>query len=273
MTSINEYSIISPPTGRRFNNFGRTLESNGNYCLITANYLFETGSVDGGVVYVYKYNGTSWSQLTNVFNNGSNNIDYIYNSTDGSNNYFFGNSTDISSNGEWIVIGENLYNNGDGKIYIFKNNGSDFWTKQSIIQPLFVSSGDRLGTSVSIDGNYIVVGAPNDDTTSTDAGSVAVYKLSSGSWSEIESFQGRDGAVSDAQGNDNFGSAVAISGDFIIVGATGSGDGTNEYGSIYIYKNNGSDSFTSINTYKYTGLSSYNILGSEKVYLLVVIML
>ncbi len=73
-------------------------------------------------------------------------------------------------------------------------------------------SGDNFGYSVSIDGNYAVVGSKNAGIS--DIGAIYIYQLNSSAWTEVDRLDPDDG-----QSGDQFGTAVAVSGNYIIVGS------------------------------------------------------
>ncbi|WP_460956813.1 hypothetical protein, partial [Spirosoma litoris] len=81
-------------------------------------------------------------------------------------------------------------------------------------------SGDNFGTSIAIDGDYAVVGAPyesedaNGNTMLGYAGSAIVFKRVNGTWTQIKKL-----VAADRESGDLFGSSVAISGGLIVVGA------------------------------------------------------
>ena len=76
-------------------------------------------------------------------------------------------------------------------------------------------SHTQAGFSVAIDGHTAIVGVPGDDIRGYNAGSAYVFvRDSSGLWSRTATL-----TASDAGENDIFGSSVALSGDFAIVGA------------------------------------------------------
>ena len=74
--------------------------------------------------------------------------------------------------------------------------------------------GEDLGTSVAIDGDLAVVGAPGNDAAGIDAGAVYVFSRESGSWSA-----GTRLVASDAFAGGLFGRSVSVSGTTIAVGA------------------------------------------------------
>ncbi len=87
---------------------------------------------------------------------------------------------------------------------------------------------DNFGRSVSISGDYAIVGSHLDDinTTHTDRGSAYIFERTS--WNEVKLI------ASDAAADDTFGVSVSIDGDYAIVGASGNDDGDNS-GSAYIF--------------------------------------
>ena len=99
------------------------------------------------------------------------------------------------------------------------------WTFDAKITPSdgSGSSSDYFGTSVAVSGRVVVVGAPNDDRSTTDDGSVYVFDSSSSSrnWTQTQRLnppQSSDSTwVSAYYGY--FGRSVAISGETIVVGA------------------------------------------------------
>lgn len=86
-------------------------------------------------------------------------------------------------------------------------------------------SGDKFGKSVDISGIYAVVGAYKDNNST---GSVYIFKWSGQNWLEECKL-----ISSDSSPDDLFGTAVAIDGDYIIVGAPGDSNST---GAAYFFK-------------------------------------
>ena len=75
-------------------------------------------------------------------------------------------------------------------------------------------AGDEFGTSVSIDGDFAVVGARLGDGDEPDTGAAYVYQRFGVTWAQIAKLTASDGAP-----DDSFGITVAIEDDTIIVGA------------------------------------------------------
>ena len=88
---------------------------------------------------------------------------------------------------------------------------------------------DRFGISVSISGDYAVVGTL-EDADRNYSGSAYVFVRSGNNWTQQSKLTPSDGAE-----NDRFGTSVSISGDYAVIGALGDADNGNHSGSVYIY--------------------------------------
>ncbi|MCK4378070.1 MAG: hypothetical protein KAW01_01930, partial [Deltaproteobacteria bacterium] len=162
---------------------------------------------------------------------------------DGSSNDVFGNSVAIS--GQYVIIG--APGNDDsgtdaGAAYIYARNqgGNDHWGLVATLLPETTMDQSNFGSAVTISGNYAVVGAPGDDDNDTDAGAIYIYARNQGgadNWGLMEKLYAEDSIFID--GNpDNFGASVAIDGDYTIIGAPGTDDGSIDSGVAYIFYRN-----------------------------------
>jgi hypothetical protein len=97
---------------------------------------------------------------------------------------------------------------------------------------------DQFGYSVAISGDTAIVGAPWDDHSyGTNAGSATIFVRTGATWSIQDWVRGSDGFA----GDNEFGRAVAISGDTVAIGVPYDDHGglTNR-GSVYVYVRSGS---------------------------------
>ncbi|GAG27994.1 unnamed protein product, partial [marine sediment metagenome] len=107
------------------------------------------------------------------------------------------------------------------------------WIQQA---KLLASDGelvDYFGLSVSIDGDYAIIGAFHDDDNGDWSGSAYMFTRSGSTWTEQSKLTASDGAMFD-----EFGCSVSIDGDYAVVGANFDNDNGNNSGSAYIFKNN-----------------------------------
>jgi hypothetical protein len=99
-------------------------------------------------------------------------------------------------------------------------------------------AGDNFGISVSISGNYAIIGASSDDgIAGVNQGSASIYQFDGSHWVFMQKLTDADGAP-----NDFFGTSVSVSGNYCIVGAyADDGDAGVDQGSASIYQFNGNN--------------------------------
>jgi len=145
---------------------------------------------------------------------------------DGSANNLFGFSVAISSN--LAVIGAI---SGDGNV---TESGSAYMYDVITGQQLFMlmasdgATSDGFGSSVSINGNIVVIGAPADDDKGSGSGSAYVFDETTGQ--QLFKLLPSDGAADDI-----FGISVSLSGNLAIIGASGDDDKGSRSGSAYVF--------------------------------------
>lgn len=148
---------------------------------------------------------------------------------------------------------------GRGAVYIFTRNGAT-WTETAYLKagnpPTNPLNNHHFGEAVAMSGNTLVVGAPGEESDATGvngesnnqgslAGAAYVFVLNNGVWTQQAYLK-----ASNTGYLDFFGSAVAIDGDIIVVGAEGE-DGSSttingpdnndalESGAAYVYERTG----------------------------------
>ncbi|GAA5530954.1 hypothetical protein Hgul01_04778 [Herpetosiphon gulosus] len=122
-----------------------------------------------------------------------------------------------------------------GAVYVFVRTGTT-WSQQAYLKASQVSAEDGFGTHVAIHGDTIVVGAPHEDSSTTgvqnsatptvdeaalDAGAVYVFVRTETIWQQQAYLK-----ASQVSPADMVGTSVAITGDTIVVGATGEASST-----------------------------------------------
>lgn len=142
---------------------------------------------------------------------------------------WFGQAVAISGN--YAIVGAPVEDmagiTSSGRAYIFDvTTGQLKWTLNT---PSTYPLESQFGQAVSISGNYVVVGAPEEDVASKlSTGRVYIFDVTTGQlkWTLLN--PDADGIGS----GDRFGAAVSISGNHILVGAWGEADGS---GRAYIF--------------------------------------
>ncbi len=152
--------------------------------------------------------------------------------SDGEAADYFGSSVSISGN--YMIVG--AYGNDDkglssGSAYIFEHQGSN-WIQQEILTSPDGSTFDQFGKSVSISGDYAIVGAPliNDEI-----GSAYIFHRQGDNWTHQKKLTTWDW---DKGEGDKFGSSVGIDGDYAVIGAIGDDLGC---GAAHIFMRRGSN--------------------------------
>jgi hypothetical protein len=219
-----EFLKITAPDGTSGDVFGYSVSLSGDTMVVGA-------CLDGpGSAYVFErnYGGSdNWGEVTKLT------------ASDGALNDYFGWS--VSINGDTIVVGSFFDDVGgrpdQGSAYVFERDygGPDNWGE---IKKLTASNGlanDRFGSSVSVFGDTIIVGAYGDDVGASDQGSAYVYERNLGGsnfWGEVTQLTASDGAATDY-----FGVSACIYGDTAVVGAYGDDIGaTTDQGSVYVFE-------------------------------------
>jgi len=143
--------------------------------------------------------------------------------------------TAVALNNGVAVIGAPLadvWAEDSGAAYVYTRVGSDWIEEAKLIAPDGVL-GDRFGTAVAIDGDLVVVGAEYEGVggTKSDRGAAYVYRREGMDWVFKAKLTGTDGTW-----HPRFGSAVAVNGDSVLVGAKFADTwGVSETGAVYSY--------------------------------------
>lgn len=134
--------------------------------------------------------------------------------------------------------------NGDKWVSLTKSSEMGKWgsvSTRDIVPDEQISSsdgeaGDRFGASVSIDGDYAVIGSQFSNIDGVPfQGAAYIYHKEDNGWIEQQKLFSNDGSSLSY-----FGSSVGISGDYVIVGSRGDDiDGNTDQGAAYIYHRSG----------------------------------
>ncbi|WP_308192277.1 FG-GAP repeat protein [Leptospira levettii] len=239
-------AYLKAPNAESTDFFGTAVAIDGNTIIVSAiqedsNQITitngPTASIDNsatssGAVYVFQRAGSTWVQQA-----------YIKPPNAEANDQF---GIFLSISGDTIVVGafneasnQTTITNGTsasannsaalaGAAYVFQRSGTT-WAQQAYLKASNIEANDRFGTSVSISGDTIVVGSgfedsnqtiitngatASSDNTASASGAAYVYRRTGSTWTEEAYLK-----APNADANDQFGNAVAIDGDTIVVGA------------------------------------------------------
>ncbi len=184
-----------------------------------------------GAAYVFERNcggSNNWGQVAKIA------------ATNGAAGDEFGLDVDIDK--DHIIVGTWLYNDGPGAAYIFERNtgGIDNWGQVAGLTASDGATGDNFGASVTINGDFAAVGAPDTDIGgNTNQGSVYIFARNVGganAWGEVKKITAEDGRPFDS-----FGERFSLSMDRskILAGSPDAEIGLNSgQGAAYLFERN-----------------------------------
>ena len=205
--------------------FGNSVSISGDYAIVGAFLHDDNGLSNSGSAYVFHRNGTSWPEEDELLADIADNDEYF-----GYSVSIFGDYAAISA----PIDNENGLNSGSG--YAFKRTGTS-WAQEEKLLPTDGIAQDFFGQSISIFGDYVVVGAPFHDEQGVGSGSAYVFHRTGTSWLQEDELLPADGKMEDF-----LGWSVSISGDYAVVGAHAYKDNSaDSTGSAYIFKRDGTN--------------------------------
>lgn len=212
VTTGNELFKLTASDGAAGDQFGYWTAISGNIAIVGAKYDDHAGTRSGSA---YLFDVTTGNELMKLT------------ASDAAAGDFFGYA--VAIDGNTAVVGAYRDDDGGfdaGSVYVF-----DVTTGDELLK-LTASDGDAFdyfGYAVGISDNTVIVGAYGDDDDGSNSGSAYLYDLTFGD--ELGKWTASDGAVFD-----EFGTAVAISGNAGVVGAwLHDGAGGADAGQAYLY--------------------------------------
>ena len=138
-----------------------------------------------------------------------------------------------------------------GAVYVFERDATGSWIEQAFLKASNTEGGDRFGGSVSLSGETLAVSASSEasalntdgsvnpgDNSASASGAVYVFERdATGSWIEQAFLK-----ASNAGASDLFGGMISLSGDVLVVGASGEDSKRNADGTIDFQQNLAFDS-------------------------------
>jgi hypothetical protein len=202
--------------------FGSCVAVSGDIAVIGA-YGDDDRGFMAGSAYVFGFGGSSWTQQAKLL------------ASDGEMLDAFGSSVAVS--GQAVLVGapgDDDKGSVGGAVYVFGLDDSN-WVQQAKLYAGDGAESDSFGASLALFGETAVIGAPGNDDNGADSGSAYVFGFGEPNWIEQAKLLPSDGAVSD-----RFGQSTAISGNVMVIGASGDDDNGSASGSAYVFRFNGS---------------------------------
>ena len=214
---------IASPTPENEDNFGRAVAIHGDLLVVTARKENLNAS-DVGAAYVFRHRGNSWVYEAKLA------------ASDPTADAYFGQSVDVR--GDLIAVGaRNADPNGAGAVYLFRAS-EDQWLEVDKLTPPDGQKDDQFAFTVAIHGNLIAVGARRANLLGAiDAGAVYLFAMRRNGVNLVTKL-----TASDALAGDQFGQSIALTGDFIAVGANRVDIGSNvDQGAVYLFRRMGNE--------------------------------
>lgn len=167
------------------NNFGEAVSLDLDYLVVGAP---DSGS--GGSVVIYRSGSAGWAPHEQILNGPSASSDF---------------GVALQKSGDLLVVGASGSISGSAYIY---RSGSSGWSLEAELTGAV--SGSGFGTSVALEGSFLLVGAPS---ASADPGEIRLFQSSSAGWNLIDTVSG------DATEVDGLGWRAALESGKTIVGA------------------------------------------------------
>ena len=210
-SEVGELEMVTPEPNA---GYGNAVAIDGHVIVVGAQYSSELGINDAGLVYVYRFSG------------GVITLEATLSPSDAVIGQLFGASVAVSGNR--IVVGApGDPANDRGAAYIFNYTGTQ-WNQVAKMSDSHSLDDDQFGRVVAIDGDSVVVGVPSSDENGMDSGQIYSYTIDNGTLNNPILIRASDGDA-----GDYFGTAVDISGEHVIVGASRSDTLANLAGATY----------------------------------------
>ena len=196
--------------------FGEAIGINDTLLVVGAKQKKVGSNYSVGTIYIFKKDTLSYTQINSIF--PANKTGYQW----------FGASVAINDTN--IIVGAPRFTSDKGQAYLYSFDGTN-WNEQ-ILAPSGLQLHDKYGTTVAICDSFAVISAPYDQSSSK-AGVVYLYNYNENT--KTWDFQTSIDAP-DAEADGFFGISLAITNNYLYVGAEQyDGTGTDR-GKVYVFK-------------------------------------
>ncbi len=215
-TSWVETAKLLPSDGSASDYFGQSVSVWGDRIVVGA-YLDEGVDRVTGAAYLFEWDGATWAETARLTANDGAYRDHV--------------GISVSQAGDRIAVGAPEDDDAgieSGSAYVFDWDGTG-WVQTAKLTATDGAAFDEFGGSVALYGDRLAVGATFKDYLSS-GGATYVFEWDGTGWSETAKLVASDGASFD-----EFGFSVALSDDWIVVGARNSDDKGTNSGSAYVF--------------------------------------
>ena len=224
--SLNEVKKLLASDAQAGDSFGWSVAMSGERAIVGAR-LEDAGGSEAGAAYIYQRGqggADNWGEVKKLT------------ASDAQAGDEFGFRVAVSGDTALVgARGEDAGGSSAGAAYVFGRDqgGVGNWGEVKKLTASDAQAGDEFGYGVAVSGDTAVVGALFEDTGGDGDGAAYVFVRDQGgvgNWGEVKKL-----TALDAQGGDEFGLGVAVSGDTAVVGARLEDTGGDGDGAAYVF--------------------------------------
>ena len=226
-----ESAVLRAPDAERADGFGTLLAKAGNTLFIGQR---------GGPIHVFERSGGgAWRATGRVEGDDIAGLEPTCR-WDGFCGTEFG--LNLAAAGDWLLVGvpgaapaprrgpgAQQQQTPRGIVYVYRRGVNGQWVREAQLEPEDGTTGDRFGADMAFTEHGLLIAAPQWNGEGSDQeriGRVYHYRMVNGAWEMAGALE------STPESSANFGSALAASGDRLLVGAPGAG---NSRGAVYAH--------------------------------------
>jgi hypothetical protein len=182
------------------------------------------GATDSGAAYLFTRAGKTWTQQV-----------YFKADAPSANDYF---GTDVALLDDVVVIGAprtdptgvNAAPPRVGAAYVFARAANGTWSQQARLDPQGGAAGDLFGLRILLSKELLVISAPAEKAGAQSTGAVYLFSRTASGWQQTTKLTAARPIADSA-----FGSALALDGDTLVIGAQKDGTSESAGGSVYVF--------------------------------------
>ncbi|MCA9184713.1 MAG: FG-GAP repeat protein, partial [Planctomycetales bacterium] len=203
----NETAALVASGASSGDRFGKSVSVSGG-TVIVGSWFDDVGASNSGAAYIFERHNGTWSETAKLSP-----------SSPTANDQF---GVSVAASGSTVVVSAwlddydlNPFRSNTGAVYVYQRVNAVWQETVRLLPAAPPSSGERLGTSIDIDGDRIAVGAYLADASGVDSGRVLLFARSAaGTWSQQAELHNLGSST-----NDRFGNSVAIDRSVIVAGS------------------------------------------------------
>jgi len=209
--------------------FGSALDLEGDRALIGNSANDDLGPTTGAA-HVYELQETGWTKVADLY------ASEVEAGMDA--------GSAVSLSGSWAAVGaldKGQAGGQSGAVYLFQRQLDGTWLELDAVSPPGGGAAGDFGRALSLEGDWLLVGAPADATIATQAGKCFLYQRQpDDTWALHQELLASDAGI-----RMRFGESVCLSGDRLSVGTLPpSGTGSTVPGVAYVFERGGDGQWT-----------------------------